>query len=113
MNDKAAQLLQELAEKLGTTVQYLWAVLVRGNQIQGIYCLFVAALFAGLGYISYRLIKHSYAENVYNDEEYMVGGIVAGVVSLAVFLITFYYGLILTLSPQYGAIQDILEAVKK
>lgn len=35
MNDKTIELLRQMAEKLGTTGEHLWAVLVRQSYIEG------------------------------------------------------------------------------
>lgn len=52
MNEQTEKLIRELAEKLGTTVDHLWGVLVRQAPIDGcasiISWLFIAALIAGM-----------------------------------------------------------------
>lgn len=56
MNEQTNQLLRDLAEKLGTTSEYLWAALMRQAPISGTVNLLVIALWIIAMYWTYRLL---------------------------------------------------------
>lgn len=60
MNTTSDQLIQQLADKLGTTAEYLWAAMLKQAGLAAIYnSVFVAAIAAAV-YLGFRLLqKHS------------------------------------------------------
>jgi uncharacterized membrane-anchored protein len=54
MNDQTEMLIRELANKLGTTVDHLWGVLVRQAPIYGITSVLLFSLFVIVGYLLFK-----------------------------------------------------------
>jgi uncharacterized membrane protein len=111
MTDKQTQLLEALAQKMGTTAQYLWAILVRGNLITGIYDLVLAAIGLVVIFLGYRMIRRYFTKE-YADEAWIISGVGVSVAGLVLFAITGYYGIVLTTTPEYGAASEILGAIR-
>lgn len=61
MNEQTEKLIRELAEKLGTTVDHLWGVLIRQAGISGITNLIVCAAWAAMLVWGYKLIRRKTA----------------------------------------------------
>ena len=59
MNEKTEQLVRELAEKLGTTIEHLWSVLVRHAVIQSIVGLVIIAGLIIVGTLWTRFLLKS------------------------------------------------------
>lgn len=58
MNDNTRQLLEQLAVKLGTTVEHLWGVLIRQAPVSGLISILgYIAVIAVLAEITRRLVK--------------------------------------------------------
>jgi hypothetical protein len=119
MNEHAAALLHNLAAKLGTTSEYLWAVLVKQAPISsfitlGEYAL-VAVLFATL--YRFRLQIGGFMRDWFAEEEVSAffASAIAGL-TLAVLLIAclLSFSSMLTgfLNPEYWALKEVLSAVK-
>lgn len=63
MNDQTTQLLRELAERLGTTTEHLWGVLVRQAPLSGLTHLFCWGIAATIFTLSFKRIR-----KIDNDE---------------------------------------------
>lgn len=111
MNPSTNALLQNLADKLGVTFQYLWLVLVNGNRQEGYIYLFYSVLLLALAYTGYRLFKHGSTAD-YDGEGYMVVGGLMGAASIAAFFGTFFWAVMGITNPGYGALYDLLQHVK-
>ena len=82
MNDQTLQLLKQLADKLGTTAEHLWAVLVKQAGIEarmdaGFAGMFLLLLIGSLVFTGYAWVKKQ--EEQYSDWE--IGLVVAAVFS--------------------------------
>jgi len=115
------QLLEGLAEKLGTTTKYLWEVLIKQARIDFIsttiqYLLLAIAVFVWINLFRYCLKNH---KKIYEDDKEMVWGISLGITSVILFILTmiafFYINTYLAsiLNPEYWALQQILYTVKR
>jgi hypothetical protein len=113
MAELSSQVVEMLAEKLGTTTAYAWDVLLKQSNIEKIkyfsimLVLFVVILggFFGLRYLTYRWYESN------DDELILIGWVVYGVLSLimGVFITGCGSELItLWLNPEYWALTQLL-----
>lgn len=71
MNDQTLQMLQRLADKLGTTTEMLWGVLLKQTLIEGAACAVYIAVFSALSIIALRfVIKKTTPVKRYPDDRY-------------------------------------------
>jgi uncharacterized membrane protein len=115
MNPEVGKIVQQLADKLGVSVQYLWTVLVRGNRIEG--AILTVFVFIGLAflYTGFRLLKYNRAEECSYDDEFAYGlsGIISTLVGIGLFIGPLYWAIMDTFCPEYGALADILSHLGK
>jgi hypothetical protein len=115
--------LDVLAEKLGTTAQYLWSVLVKQGTIEGISDIFVGVIFLIGLIIGIKLLKFCIKEGPKHRSEkcndwqgpYIFGSFVGTVMIIAGtigFTTWIYYGLQALLNPEYYALQKLIELFK-
>jgi TRAP-type C4-dicarboxylate transport system permease small subunit len=124
--DELTQLLQQLAGQLGTTVEFLWGVMVRQARVEAIYNIVSLCITTILWIASYWYIK--WTCNVWRkwteidkipeeDERYLHLVIVGffGYVILAVitFVLIVHTKQTVTqlLNPEYWALKQILEQI--
>lgn len=122
MKEQELKLIEQLAEKLGTTADYLWGILVKQAPIQSMIMLFQYILIAIFGYVLFKIhkylsIKKDY--NGYNESGYahykepvilsMIGGftffiilVVCAFFSLDEFFNGFF-------NPEYWALSKVLK----
>jgi hypothetical protein len=116
-------LLRELAEKLGTTTEYLWGVLVKQAPISSISNLFMVGLTILFSFGLWKLHKWlmgNYADTKYSRyDEYEEAAIIPMVflfIIIGVFIIAGFFTIpsIITgfLNPEYWALKEILSNVK-
>lgn len=124
MNEQTTQLLEKLAEKLGTTSEYLWGVLIKQAPMDSVINLILMALTVVLGLVIYRVHKHFLyepeelgKESIY--EEYGPGAGIPMIMASIVFLIMVMGSLFAIESvingffnPEYWALQKILMQTK-
>ena len=119
MNEQATKLLEQLAQKLGTTVEYLWGVLIQQAQV---------AAFINLGYSVVLIITwimgiklHFYFGKNGKYDDYDTGAIYIGImVAFAITLVLtsiamfFFLGNIVTgfVNPEYWALKQVLNLIK-
>ena len=115
MNDQTVQLLNQLAQKLGVTTTYLWAVLVKEARIEAIsetvWVLFVIGLVVGI----VRYWKWVKTLDRYDaDGPVVFGIIVSDVIFVFVIIVLCNVSDIPTqlLNPQYWALDQVLQAIK-
>jgi Flp pilus assembly pilin Flp len=118
MNEETTKLIQQLADKLGTTAEHLWAVLVRQAPITS--CVDVVVLIAAViaTVISARTLMKGVKglkDGFENDGLNMSMAIVGSIVCLiaAIVLIICIAGLGTTasgfLNPEYWALKQIIK----
>jgi hypothetical protein len=121
MNDQLQKALTELANKLGTSVQYLWKVLVSQAKINAItdIIMWVIVIRSGviLGMLHYRFSKEKetdkYSYNSYYDNNDSAGFIMATLgIGWFIFLIICFINipdLVSSLfNPEYWALKEIV-----
>ena len=113
-------LLEQLAEKLGTTIEYLWGVLMQQAHVESVKNLIViicSVLFLAVYSIKVVRMLKKWDEIEREDKE--VGAIIFGI--LGGFLaIASFVGIILgidvfintTINPEYWVLQEILLGLK-
>lgn len=113
MDDKTLQALTVLANKLGTTAEYLWGVLVRQAPISATIDLLVMAVWALLIWAWFRFVLRKTAEDWARDEAAVA--FAWGSVCVAVLLYVLIVGLGISqtlsalLNPEYWALKQILK----
>jgi uncharacterized Tic20 family protein len=117
MNNETTLLLNKLAEKLGTTADNLWAILLHQAPVDATITLVQSILFVLTPFIVYRVhcriekMEYRYGEN----DAYGLLMILAAVVSAILVIIavcsmdTIVNGY---LNPQYWALEKILDTLK-
>ena len=127
MNNETIVMLERLAQKLGTTSEYLWAVLLKQATITGVMNLFYFFAMLAAGYILFRIHlklakevpdKYGRGSSLYDDNDnYEIAMIVATLIWGGAFLITFFVslnnGIIAIIHPEYWALHQILSALGK
>lgn len=123
MNEQTSQLIRELAEKLGTTSEYLWQVLIKQAPISGAFNLLAIAFWVVLIVWGYRVVKRNtkkppvteadrYPSAQWCDE----GAVIAWIIwTLAILWIAIVAGCNLEMiiasffNPEYWALKQILK----
>lgn len=125
MNDNTTKFLEQLAQKLGTTTEYLWKVLLKQAPISATTTLLQMIFVLIFGWILWkvhkRLLKKSsddrYSENLYGEYE------IATALPMFLGLITFIIMLCISVAyisdvvngyfnPEYWALKEVLNSVK-
>lgn len=120
--EKLDKLLLELANKLGTTVEYLWNILIKQAYINGIQCIVFFLLTSLLGFVLWRVhlimskpMKGESVWNRYDDNEYIV---MAMIISFFLWLMLFLASIFCLfdactaiLNPEYWALDKILQTI--
>lgn len=115
MNDQITILLQKLSEKLGTTSEYLWGVLIKQAYIDATIST-VIFLIACLGcFLIFKLHKKFSREEKY-DEDFLppamvIGSFIWGLITIITFC-TFVSDLSGFFNPEYKALRQILSSLK-
>ena len=122
MNEQTEKLILELAEKLGTTAEHLWGVLVKQAQINAAIDLLIMIVVLGISLVWYRLVKSKTTKPpISNDDPYPYAewsdefAIIAwtllaiwGVGALIALLCTISTVATALMNPEYWAIKQIL-----
>jgi len=121
MNEQTTKLIEQLSQKLGTTTEYLWSVLLKQAPIDATVTLFqtLCVMLFGLALwkIHKRLMKKE-SEDKYSEtgyEKYEEGAIVPMIIATIIFaiLFTIYFCCIGDIvngyfNPEYWALERIL-----
>ena len=120
MIEQIAPLLEKLAEKLGTTAEKLWAVLVGQAQLEGWFCILrcVVCIAASLAVV-YKVIPMAWAYEGWNqfDEGFARTLITAfGAAGVAILVGYTVYTITLAITcfanPEYWALQQVLRQLR-
>jgi len=125
MNDNTTKLIEQLAQKMGTTTEYLWAVLLRQAPIDSTINLIQIILVIFFGLFLYKTHKRlmaktsddKYAET--NYEKYEMGAslpMVVGAIIFAILILASFFciGDIINgyFNPEYWALDRVLSTLK-
>lgn len=113
--EKVGDVLQQLADQLGTTVEYLWPILVRQQKIEGIFGLVIFSLLIITALI---ILKKTWNKKWETEGEPTVTGF-AGAISCVVLVVCF---LVLAIggttiishiiNPEFWALKEITKMIK-
>ena len=120
MNDQTIVLIDRMAEKLGTTSEYLWGVLLKQAPISATITVFYFVIILFLGYGIYRLHLWLREEDedgrsrYWHNDDLAIPMAVAAIIWAGLFVIWF-----LTLgnaingyiNPEYWALEKILNSI--
>ena len=120
-NDQTSQIIEQIAQKLGTTSQYLWGVLIKQAPIDATVLLIQTLLIVALGVVLLKLHR-KFSDRSKGDSMYylheealvipmLIGALFFTVLSIVCFtcignIVNGYF------NPEYWALHNILESVK-
>jgi hypothetical protein len=108
----ALKMLAVIATKLGTTVEYLWAVLVKQAVVASVTNIIQYGILA---FITYQVVKF-YKDKDVEDSPALYIGFITAVVLLGILWLAAFFSLPQTINgfinPEYEAIKTVLDAVK-
>lgn len=120
MNEQTIQLIRELADKLGTTAEHLWGVLIRQAPIYS--ASYITTIFVILGALLWLLrnLKASIAKVASDDfdgDPIFIFGVVANAIGIIAILLAFSVNILPDISmifagffnPEYWALKQILK----
>ena len=121
MNNESTKLLEQLAEKMGTTVEYLWDILIYQAHIQAITVLiqfviiFIATYFLFKLHIRFNKQTDDKHSVYYEHEEAVIIPMVfAGIVMAVLIIVAFFCISDIVngfFNPEYWALQRILNTM--
>lgn len=116
--EQLTPLLKQLADKLGTTIEHLWKVLLQQVNVEIILCnLWMGIwLWGGMGVIILAIIMLAFAMKT--DEDGMGAFAIVVIISVVIIAGFGYYvnyseRLTLTTNPEYWALKEILSQLGK
>lgn len=127
MNENTAKLIESLAQKLGTTSEYLWGVLLKQAYVAATVTLIQTILTIAFGVVLYKLHKKfskkrstnnsSYSNSLYyKHEEALVIPMIIGALIWTIFFIAAFlcFGDIINgyFNPEYWALEQVLDKIK-
>lgn len=125
MDERTAQMLEKLAQKLGTTTEYLWKILLKQAPIDATVSLFHILGCALFGFILWRIHKKlmknesddKYSENLYEKYEIaaalpMIIGLILFAVYLCVSVSTINYIINGYFNSEYWALKEIMNNLR-
>ena len=111
MNEQTNQLLRELAEKLGTTTEFLWQVMISGMATEAsmAYILACSAFVVFLLGVS-SIVSALFLED-YDDAK--IGFVIVGILFVVVSFVTgpasYFRYFLYSSNPEYAALKKIIE----
>lgn len=116
MNEQTNELLRDLAARLGTTTEYLWAVLVAGQRVEGIASLslgvaLLAVAVASCVLIHRGLILIDYYQTEDRGFAYALGGAIVGATTTLIGIYSLYDAGRMLLAPEYMALKSLLSMI--
>jgi len=120
MNKDTLDFLKDLAAKLGTTADHLWAVMIRQARVSFFCDLLLYLLIGGLLGVAYKLAKRlanaADGKASYEDDTMQVTGLIVIVIIAVVLVLYAVFNIQDTVTkianPEYWALQHILETAK-
>jgi len=120
MNENTTKLIEQLAQKLGTTSAYLWSVLIKQAPIDATITLIQVIIIIITGSVLYKAHKRFCNDDnkisYYNQEEILVFPMFVVAIIWGVFVIASFFciGDIINgyLNPEYWALHHVLDCLK-
>jgi hypothetical protein len=118
--ENLTELLTKLAEKLGTTTEYLCTVLMKQATIEAYYAMISIGLFILMLIPFYKYVRwfsKNYKEIYENDNEILHGGIT---VVIGIIVIIWFIGSVCDIhtimtalnNPEYWALKQVLKSIR-
>jgi hypothetical protein len=110
MNESTLNQLKILAEKLGTTTEYLWPLMIKQQYLEPWHMMIMSLMMGSLTYILFRT-KNSLSKLI--DSDIIVPACIY--VTMCFCIISFWAGLdefLDLLNPEYAAFKDIMKLIK-
>lgn len=119
MNEKTTELIEQLAQKLGTTTEYLWGVLINQASISAITDLIYIVMSVVVGVVLFKLHRRFSKEdekgNCVYEEDFFIGAMMfLTAIWGIVFLVSiFSIGNIINgfFNPEYWALNKVLNLI--
>jgi len=121
MEQDITKLLEQLAVKLGTTVEFLWGILVKQQYIDSIVNFFIVIIFSIVSIICYKklmpkILEFNCKKGMYDDVSKRTCWLIVywafqGILFIVI-LILLIVGIQLLLNPEYYALKEILQVIK-
>lgn len=116
MNTKIEEMLVDLAEKLGTTVEHLWEVLLKQSVISGVTDFFVWVIFFLTCCVFSFLLLRNWKQVIENNDGYedpLWRFIPAVIAFVLLFTGVFGFDNVLTkiINPEYWALKEVMKFI--
>jgi hypothetical protein len=113
--DKTTEAITNLATALKVPSEHVYAVLVKQQQVRGISIIIALVLSVIISIISFKALQKRIGSDKYgygeNDLYWTI--LVASLILLLIFsILTIVLALPAILNPEYGAMQEIIQAIK-
>jgi hypothetical protein len=115
MNEKLSNVLAELAEKFGTTVEHLWGVLLRQAMVSGVMHAVNIVFILIAVYAFYRYFRWWGAKDKKGDMDEVGHPIILGLGGLTLAIVVFlglpselYWAVTAFTNPEYWALNQIV-----
>lgn len=114
MNELTYQLLQELAERLGTTTEYLWQALVNQAPISSLTNIAIYIMLIALIGLIARCSKGLTFDEVDDPKVmvFLIFGLIWLILGTIFFMVSIHDTVTGLFNPEYWALQQILEFIK-
>jgi hypothetical protein len=115
MNEQTTKLIQQLAEKLGTTAEHLWVVLIKQAGIAWKIDLIEIVAMIAIACWAYKFIRKKAAKSEWEDEEIFWANIllvIFCVITLAAVMIGGDSIITAIFNPEFWALNKILITIK-
>lgn len=117
MNEQTTQLIEQLAQKLGTTTEYLWGILIKQAPVSATIDLIYFIIIIILCVLFWRIHRYFCKTDKYSDYEdlLIIPMVFIGSFILILAAMSFFsLGDIITafINPEYWALDEVLDAMK-
>jgi len=121
MNENTTKLIEQLAEKMGTTSQYLWSILIKQAPVDATITLIQILISIAFALILYKIHKKLSKSdkdgyNRYDDNEFTVIIMAVALCSVIILLIASFccIGDVINgyFNPEYWALDKVLHSIK-
>jgi hypothetical protein len=113
MNEQLSNVLVQLAQKLSTTTEHLWGVIITQAKIDGIMFSIASVVLLVFLYGMYKLGKKAALCEGYNDDLLWIPVTVGTLAGSFLFLLCVSKALTAILNPEYYALHEVLSALTK
>ncbi len=119
MNDKMTDLIAQLAAKLGTTADNVWAILIQSQQVLGLLDLAVCLVCLVIAAAAVRMTWWACHHDDWESDMLIwpvvvvITSVMIGFIALISAVVNGYDGILELVAPQYTALQEVLHLLGK